>query len=161
MSKLLRYALLPLLLLSFAPAAPADTEAAPVLALRAFFTKVVNGDDKGAWSLFTRHTQDGIVKSVSDSEHMQPAELRSMFDDGDQRLHDGFWDSFHKSSQAESFISVQMDSTGPDKDAPGSVTVTLPNGAQLKMLMYLEGADWKVGWFETFFPSGQLQAPAQ
>ena len=145
-------------LLVFPLSAPADADPGPVIALRAFFTAVVNGDDKTAWNLFTRHTQDGVVKSVAESEKMDPKELRSMFDTADQRLHDGFWASFHSSSQAESFVSVQMDSSGPSKDAPGSVLISLPNGNTITMLMYREGGAWKVGWFETFFPSGSLPA---
>jgi len=154
--KTLSRALLLSLLLVFPLTAPAD--AGPVIVLRAFFTAVVNGDDKTAWSLFTRHTQDGVVKSVADSEKMDVTELRAMFDSADQRLHDGFWASFRSSSQAESFVSVQMNSTGPSKDAPGSVLITFPNGNTVSMLMYREGGAWKVGWFETFFPSGALPA---
>jgi len=150
-------ALLLSLLLVFPLTAPADADPGPVIALRAFFTAVVNGDDKTAWNLFTRHTQDGVVKSVADSEKMDPVELRAMFGSADQRLHDGFWASFHKSSQAETFLAVQMDSTGPSKDAPGSVLITYPNNAgTVTMLMYREGGAWKVGWFETFFPSGSI-----
>lgn len=77
-------------------------------------------------------------------------------ENGDQRLHTGFWQSFHDSSQAETLLSVQMESTGPSKDAPGSVLIKMPNGGQLTMLMYRDKGRWKVGWFETFFPNGQL-----
>jgi len=154
--KTLSRALLACLLLVLPLASSADADAGPVIALRAFFTAVVNGDDKGAWGLFSRHTKDGIVKSVADSEHMDKAEVRKLFDSAAPQLHEGFWASFHSSSQAETFVSVQMDSTGPSKDAPGSVLITMPNGSSVTMLMYREGGAWKVGWFETFFPGGAV-----
>ncbi|HEY3858596.1 MAG TPA: hypothetical protein VGM47_03165 [Gammaproteobacteria bacterium] len=138
MNRILRYALLPLMLMALAPTALADTEAAPVAALRAFFRDVASSDAKAAWNLFTGHTQDSVVKSVADSEKLDPVKVRALFDSADHSIKDGFWASFDNSVQAGTFVTLQMESTGPDKDAPGSVTITMPNGGQVKMLMYLE-----------------------
>jgi len=161
MSRILRYVFFCLTLIAFAPAAFSDTETSPVSALRAFFGDVANSDDRAAWNLFTHHTQNGVVKSVADSEKMDPVKVRELFDNADQSIKDGFWASFNNSVQASTFVTSQMQSTGPDKDAPGSVTITMANGRRVEILMYLEGADWKVGWFETFFPSGQVSVPGQ
>lgn len=161
MKTLLRFVFLPAALLALAPVTLADTDTGPVQALRAFFTAVSNSHYDAAWALFSKHTQDGIVSSVADDEKMDPAEVRRLFETNDQSIQDGFWDSFHKSSSAETFVSVQMDSTGPSKDAPGSVLVTLPNGNSVTLLMYRERGSWKVGWFETFFPSGKISSGSQ
>lgn len=160
--KRILYSLALLSLLALAPLASADTNAdtGPVIALRAFFTAVVKDDAGASWVLFTRRTQDGVVKSVADSEHMDPAAVRRLFDTADLSIRDGFWKSFHQSSQAESFIGVQMSSQGPANGADGSVLITMPNGNQATVLMFREGGAWKVGWFETFFPNG-LTVPSQ
>lgn len=156
----MRITLRSLLLLSalfvFTPGYAADTDTASVSALRGFFSAVANKDYAGAWAAFTRHSQDMIVDNIASSEKMSAQDVRKLMDDNDQRIRDGFWESFRQSSKPEEFINLPMASGGHRMDADDSVVISFSNGATATVLMYHEGGVWKVGWMETFFPGGKV-----
>jgi len=154
MKTMLRHVLLICVLSVSAPVFAADS--ATVVALRTFFTNVTNKDYAAAWAGFTRRSQDGIVNSVADSEHMAAADVRKLFDTNDQSIQAGFWDSFRNSSQSATFVEVAMAPGGTLNGSDDSVVMTLANGNTVSLQMFREGGVWKVGWMETFFPSNKV-----
>jgi len=154
MQKTLRQALLITALLVSAPAFTADT--GPVIALRAFFTAVTQKDYATAWATLSRKSQEGIVDSVADGEHMASPDVRKLFDTNDPSIDAGFWESFRQSSQAETFLQVAMAPGGARNGSDDSVVITMANGNTVALQMYQEGSAWKVGWMETFFPSNKV-----
>lgn len=154
MRNALRHVLLITTLLVSAHAFAADT--GPVIALRAFFTSVSQKDYAIAWATLSRKSQEGIVNSVADGEHMAAPDVRKLFDTNDPSIDAGFWESFRQSSQSETFLQVAMVPGGSSNGSDGSAVITLANGGTVTMQMYREAGSWKVGWMETFFPSNKV-----
>jgi hypothetical protein len=152
MQVVLRTILAFIIFLNAAPAAAASND--PAAALRAFLTSVDQKDYAAAWSDFTRSTQDAIVKSVANNEHMDAAQVHSLFDANDSRIDAGFWDSFRKSSTAGALAQYGMTSDVFGNGANAEVRI-LTGGRTVTIKMFLEVGAWKVGWMETFFPNSK------
>jgi hypothetical protein len=131
-------------------------DAQSAVALRAFFAAVAAKDYATAWSAFSAKTQGWVAQSIADSANMTAAEVRKLLDANDDRVQRGFWDSFRTSSKPERFAQVAMN-PGIAPGGDGAVQLTV-DGQQMTVLMSKEAGGWKVGWMETFFPTGTLPA---
>ena len=148
-------------LLAMAPVTADEPSSAPVIALRTFFNAVAGEDYASAWKGFTRKSQQVIIQSIADSEKMSATDVEQLFSTNAQSIQAGFWTNFRQSSQADTLVGLAMRSAGPQRGAEGSVEITLSDGRVATLLMYKEGRKWKVGWTETFFPSGAISPAAQ
>jgi hypothetical protein len=158
-TKALRLAVLLLSLVAVASPwhAAVAQDAGTVLVLRGFFAAVAARDYATAWAAFSAKTQNWVAQGIAESAQMTVGEVRKLLDSNDERVQRGFWESFRESSKPEVLTQLGMTpATAPGAD--GAVRVTGANVKEMVILMYKEAGGWKVGWMETFFPTGKLPA---
>jgi len=136
------------------PAAAASSYATPIDATKGFYDAVVAEKYDVAWGALTKASQDKFINMVADDEKMDPAKVRTLFEENQSSIQLGFWKSFRNSSKLDTVApkaTYQVLNSGPEL-----AEVQLNSGdVVLKSKAIKENGQWRMGYVETFLPEGK------
>ncbi|CAN0275929.1 unnamed protein product [Phaeothamnion confervicola] len=142
------------LLLLLLCALGAFAQSSPDAAAKGFFSAVATKSYANAWHLMSAQSQNWLIGIIAKQAQVEPAQIKVLFDVNDPKLQDGFWEEFRKSSKSEDLVKLGTFETVEATETDAKVNMTI-NGSTKTLLMKNEGG-WKLGYQETFLPSGQL-----
>jgi hypothetical protein len=151
--------LLALVLVGATPSPSPTPAPAPIEVLSAaaaFFKAVGDGNSGLAFSLMTKYSQDELVKTVANDQHLtqdavraviktKPALLDSRFADIRTMITTGLWKDV---TQTSCWVGILYGPNGALADCPPWHSVE----TEPLKLRYEDGA-WRVAWIETLFGS--------
>lgn len=132
----------------------AFAQGSPDAAAKGFFSSVATKNYSNAWHLMSEQSQNWLINIIAKQAKVEPAQVKVLFDSNDPSLQDGFWEEFRKSSKSEDLVKLGTFETVEATETDARVNMTI-NGSVKTLLMKNEGG-WKLGYQETFLPSGQL-----
>ena len=135
----------------------AFAQSSPDAAAKDFFSSVAEKSYANAWHLMSSQSQNWLVGLIAEQAKVAPAQVKALFDSNDPSLQDGFWEEFRKSSKSEDLVKLGQFQTVEATGTDAKVSMTI-NGSVKTLLMKKEDG-WKLGYQETFMPSGQLPKP--
>lgn len=111
-----------------------------------FFKSLQKKDYVTSWDCLTRHSQDLIVQMLAQSWEGQNAEqLKELFAKG-QGPAKIYWDHFRKNLQLELWINQNYRPLG----LSGREVIVKASPADVDLMVFKQGNDWKFGYMETF-----------
>lgn len=134
--------------LTFAEMDDEVDEDSPVRIVKVFFESVAKENFDISWSTLSGYSQEKIIQLVASEGDVSPKLIRSLFENNDSTIRNGFWMSFRNFSEIP--LIVPFATYREVKNGPESATVQVKVGEkELPFKVYLEEGHWRMGLIES------------